>query len=104
MIEPVPNYVNWKRERKLREEMFPRPERSEEPMQSGYEYQEYPRVLYGRDGDTKTVRSDEEKDAAMSEGFALMPQNGVEHGDVIAQAIAPEPEKPKRFFGRKGRF
>lgn len=41
-----------------------------------YVYQEYPRMLYGRDGDkirAKVVHDDESRDALLAEGYALTP-------------------------------
>jgi hypothetical protein len=47
------------------------------PPKKPYEYQEYPRLMYGFDaqGNRKhiTVNSDEEKDAALEKGFSITP-------------------------------
>jgi len=54
---------------------------------------EYPRVLYKANGETKYVRSDNERDAALDEGWKL--SEAVANG-----APEPEPEKPAKP-GRK---
>lgn len=58
-------------------------------------YQEYPRVLYGPlwVEDTKIVNMDEEKSAALAEGYALLPPS--QEPASPGESPAPTVEEPK---------
>jgi hypothetical protein len=59
-----------------------------------YEHQEYPRDLHKADGLTKRVNSDDEKSAALADGWQLQP---VVNGVVIDfdEETPAEDAKPK---------
>lgn len=60
-------------------------------------YQEYPRVLYGPLGieDTKIVNTEEEKRAALKDGYALLPP-APESAVTPPATYIPEEPKPKK--------
>lgn len=65
------------------------------PIVSPYTYQEYPRMLYGSDGRTVIVASDEEKSAALSNGFSLEPNAAPKPADA-SLTQEPNPSSPAR--------
>lgn len=63
-------------------------------MPQPYVYQEYPRTLHRPDGRTCSVRSDEEKVAALAEGWALVPVVDLTGNRFDGAAVAEVVEVP----------